>query len=448
MAIAPTPPASAAARPGEDAPADLRWFVFILFFVFGGITSLNDVLIPKLKHLFTLGWAEAMMIQFCFFAAYFLVSLPAAALLKRVGYMRTAVIGLLTMMAACLLFIPASQSGLFVAFLGALFVLGAGITTVQVVANPLISMLGRPQTAHSRLTFAQAFNSLGTTIFPFVGAHLILGSLAEVDEAGLDAAGLAAFRTQETQVIVHAYIGLAVALLVVAAAVWLRRNRLVEERPPSVSVLRSFDLLKRPRFAFGAAAIFVYVGAEVAIASIITNYLMEARTLGLAAREAGELLIFYWGGAMIGRFIGSGILRIVPPSLVLAAAAAAAMALLALSGLSSGWVAGWAILAIGLFNSIMFPTIFSLASEKLGDRAADGSGIICMAIVGGAVVPLAMGFAADATSLAAALAVPALCYAVIAAFAFYCRRNPTDLHMAEHVTELSSTTASPVAQGA
>lgn len=443
MAVAPSSSSRAAAVAGDEAPADLRWFVFILFFVFGGITSLNDVLIPKLKHLFTLNWAEAMMIQFAFFAAYFLVSLPAAALLKRVGYMRTAVIGLLIMMAACLLFIPASYSGLFVAFLGALFMLGAGITTVQVVANPLISMLGRPQTAHSRLTFAQAFNSLGTTVFPFVGAHLILGSLDTVDASSLSGDALSAFRAQETQVIVSAYIGIAIALLVVAGAVWLRRNRLIEETPPQQSMWRSFDLLKQPRFAFGALGIFVYVGAEVAIASIITNYLMEARTLGLAAREAGELLIIYWGGAMVGRFIGAGVLRVFPPSLVLFGVAAVAAALLAISGFSQGWVSGYAILAIGLFNSIMFPTIFSLASEDLGERRADGSGIICMAIVGGAVIPLATGFVADATSLIGALVVPFLCYGIIAAFALYCRRLPS--RIAEvNALEISDGTVSPV----
>ncbi|HWH17664.1 MAG TPA: sugar MFS transporter [Allosphingosinicella sp.] len=443
MAMAPASPARAAAVPGDEAPADLKWFVFILFFVFGGITSLNDVLIPKLKHLFTLNWAEAMMIQFAFFAAYFIVSLPAAALLKRVGYMRTAVIGLLVMMAACLLFIPASYSGLFVAFLGALFMLGAGITTVQVVANPLISMLGRPQTAHSRLTFAQAFNSLGTTVFPFVGAHLILGSLNPVDETSLSGEALSVFRAQETEVIVTAYIGIALALLVVAGAVWLRRNRLVEETPPQQSMWRSFDLLKQPRFAFGALGIFVYVGAEVAIASIITNYLMEARTLALAAREAGELLIFYWGGAMVGRFIGAAALRIFPPSLVLFAVAAVAAALLAVSGFSEGAVSGYAILAIGLFNSIMFPTIFSLASEDLGDRRADGSGIICMAIVGGAIVPLLTGFVADATSLVGALIVPFVCYWIIAAFAFYCRRVPSRL-ASQDAVEVTEGTVSPV----
>src|ERR1022692_3720893 len=239
-----------------DAP-DLRLFVFALFSIFGGITSLNDVVIPKLKGLFTLTYGEVMLVQSAFFTAYFVVSLPAAAIVRRVGYMRTAVIGLLMMTAGCLLFIPASSSGLFVTFLAALFVLAAGITIVQVVANPLISMLGPPATAHSRLTFAQAFNSLGTTIFPYVGSILILGSLANVDPSRLTVAALNAFRTQQTHVIVGTYLGLAAALTLLAFVVWLRRHGLVETPPTATPILRAFNLLRRPRFALGAACIFL-----------------------------------------------------------------------------------------------------------------------------------------------------------------------------------------------
>ena len=219
-------PAGTAQPGGASATANtqvasLRIFVFALFFTFGGITSLNDVIIPKLKDLFTLSYAQAMLVQSAFFAAYFIVSLPAAAIVQRIGYMRTAVVGLLTMTAGCLLFIPASSSGMFITFLLALFVLAAGITIVQVVANPLISMLGAPATASSRLTFAQAFNSLGTTVFPYVGAILILGSLAHVDQATLSADALAAYRAAESQVVVHTYLGLAIALAIVALLVWL-----------------------------------------------------------------------------------------------------------------------------------------------------------------------------------------------------------------------------------
>ncbi len=414
-------PLAATTGAGNDLPA-LRLFVFALFFIFGGITSLNDVLIPKLKSLFTLSYADAMLVQSAFFAAYFIISLPAAAVVRRIGYMRTAVVGLLTMTAGCLLFIPASLSGQFAIFLGALFVLAAGITIVQVVANPLISALGAPASAHSRLTFAQAFNSLGTTIFPYVGSILILGSLATVDPATLSGAALDAFRTQETNVIVSTYSGLALALVVIAALVWLRRKRLVETPEPATGMLQAFTLLRRPRFAMGALCIFLYVGAEVAIGSLIVDYLMQADVFGVGAVEAGKHVPFYWGGAMVGRFVGAWLLRLFAPGKVLATAAGTAIALLLISANSGGAASGWALLAIGLFNSIMFPTIFSLASEGLGARAAEGSGLICMAIVGGAIVPLITGSAADVTGLKMALLVPAICYAVILGFGVYARR--------------------------
>ncbi len=407
-----------------EGVAGLRWFIFALFFIFGGITSLNDVLIPKLKHLFALSYAEAMLVQSAFFVAYFIVSLPAAALVQRIGYMRTATVGLLTMTAGCLLFIPASSSGLFGAFLAALFVLAGGITIVQVVANPLISLLGAPQSASSRLTFAQGFNSLGTTIFPYVGAILILGAIPVVTDATLGDAARAALRAQETRVIDHVYLGLACALALVAGMVWLRRDRLRETRGTPASLLASFDLLRRPRFALGTAGIFLYVGAEVAIGSILVSYLMQADTLALGAEAAGRRVALYWGGAMVGRFVGAWLLRRFPPPVVLIAAAACAIALLGLSGSTVGAVAGIALIAVGLCNSIMFPTIFSLASEGLGRRAPEGSGIICMAIVGGAIVPLLAGATADLATLRTALIVPALCYGGIAAFAYYCRTHP------------------------
>jgi FHS family L-fucose permease-like MFS transporter len=407
-----------------DAP-DLRIFVFGLFFIFGGITSLNDVLIPKLKDLFTLSHADAMLVQSAFFAAYFVVSLPAAAVVRRLGYLRTAVIGLMLMTAGCLLFIPASSSGVYVTFLVALFVLGAGITTVQVVNNPLISMLGAPATAHSRLTFAQAFNSLGTTIFPYVGSILILGALANTDASKLTGAALSAYRTHATHAVVTAYLGLAVTLIVIALLVWLRRNRLTEAPLEAVTFRHAFNLLREPRFGFGALCIFLYVGAEVSIGSLIVNYLEQSNVLGLAAVDAGKHVPYYWGGAMVGRFIGSALLRMFSPGKVLACAGAANIALLVFSMTVSGPASGWSLLAIGLFNSIMFPTIFSLASEGLGPRAAEGSGIICVAIVGGAIVPRLTGLAVDwinASDVKSGLFIPAICYAVILAFGIYARR--------------------------
>lgn len=422
MALTPGSTAQPSDSQGVNAP-NLQVFVFALFFIFGGITSLNDVIIPKLKDLFTLNYFQALLVQSAFFAAYFIFSIPAAAIVRKAGYLRSASIGLLIMTAGCLLFIPASQSGQFVVFLFALFVLAAGITTVQVVANPLISLLGKPATAHSRLTFAQAFNSLGTTIFPIVGSILILGSLAKIDPKTLSGAALDAYRTAETQVVVNTYLVLAFALVIVAGVVWTRRKALPNVVEDSGSVLRAFNLLERPRFGFGAACIFLYVGAEVAIGSLIVNYLIQADVFGIAAAAAGTYVGFYWGGAMVGRFIGTVVLRLVSPGKVLAGVAVGSIALILITANTTGQIAGWSMLAIGLMNSIMFPTIFTLASEGLGKRAAEGSGIIAMAIVGGAVIPPLTGLIADASSLRFALLLPALCYGAIAAYGWYARKS-------------------------
>ena len=422
--VAPAPSGANADR-NETAVSyatNLQVFVYVLFFAFGGITSLNDVIIPKLKALFTLTYGEVMLVQSAFFAAYFIISIPAAALVRRIGYMRSAVVGLLTMTVGCLLFIPASSYGLFGLFLMALFVLASGITTVQVVANPLISMLGPARTASSRLTFAQAFNSLGTTIFPYVGSILILGSLATVDVKTLSGAALDAFRSAETQVVVHTYLGLAVALVVVAGVVWLQRKSLVEAKAAPTPILRAFNLLTRARFAFGALCIFLYVGGEVAIGSLIVNYLMQPSVLAISGEAAGKHVSYYWGGAMVGRFIGAYLLRLFAPGKVLACAAGAVILLLTISANTVGMLSGWSLLAIGLFNSIMFPTIFTLASEGLGKRAAEGSGVICVAIVGGAIVPLVTGNAADLWGLKHALIVPAACYCTILAYGWFARR--------------------------
>ena len=448
-----------------DAPG-LNYFVFALFFIFGGITSLNDVILPKLKELFTLSYTEAMLVQFCFFTAYLLIGIPGAELVKRIGYMRGAVVGLLTMMTGCLLFIPASQTATYGLFLSALFILASGVVVVQVVTNPLISLLGPQKTVHSRLTFAQAFNSLGTTIFPRVGSGLILGGIAGVSAAELSGAELDAYRTAESAAIVSTYIGLAVALAVIAAVVWAYRNKLPHDASalsdaalttlprylagivpialggwlviagnelPGVALLLAGPaiwlwgngLLSRTRFSYGAACIFLYVGAEVAIGSLIVNYLMQAEVMGLTERAAGDMIFIYWGGALVGRIIGSAVLRFVSPGMVLAGTAAGAIALVLFSTNTTGTVAGYSLLAIGLMNSIMFPTIFSLACEKLGAKAADGSGIINIAIFGGAVIPLLTGMLADATggNLAIALILPAACYAIIAGFGVFAR-NP------------------------
>ena len=493
MALAPDVATSTDPHPIEDdrAPVDapgLQFFVFGLFFIFGGITSLNDVLIPKLRELFTLSYTEAMLVQFCFFGAYLLIGIPGAKLVKKIGYMRGAVAGLATMIVGCLLFIPASQTATYALFLGALFILASGVVIVQVVANPLISLLGAPSTTHSRLTFAQAFNSLGTTVFPIVGAALILGTLADMSADQLSGAALQAYRQAESEAIWQGYLGVAALIALVAAAVWMFRNRLPHDARTmgdndlvssgrylvglALAVAGVFlainvngwlgvlvillapaywlydnDLLRRKRFTFGALCIFLYVGAEVSIGSIVINYLLQesvmanggpftsflnslfgAERLFGAEPNAVEWLIgLYWGGAMVGRFIGSVALRHFSPGKILAFNAIGAITLVLISTNSTGELAGYTLLAVGLMNSIMFPTIFSLACEKLGSRAADGSGIINVAIFGGAVVPLLYGVVADATggNLAFAMIIPIICYAIIAAFGFFARRPAT-----------------------
>ncbi|MBF5091409.1 sugar MFS transporter [Novosphingobium sp. NBM11] len=407
-----------------DAP-ELRYSVMALFFIFGGITSLNDVIIPKLKELFTLSYTQAMMVQFCFFTAYAVIGIPAAMLVRKVGYMRGAAAGLVIMIAGCLAFVPASQTASYGLFLAAYFTLAAGVVIVQVVTNPLISLLGKPETTSSRLTFAQAFNSLGTTIFPIAGSALILGGLAKVTAHDFSGEALDAYRRAESGAIVYGYLGTAVALAVVAGAVWLFRNRLPVEKDETGGGFAGFDLLRRPRFGYGALCIFLYVGAEVSIGSLIVSYLVQGHIMALPEQAAGKLIGLYWGGAMVGRFIGSAVLRVLNPALVLSFNACGAIALIVLSVTTSGHLSGYALLAVGLMNSIMFPTIFSLACEKLGARTADGSGIINVAICGGAIVPLAVGALADASggNLGFALMLPAACYATIAGFGLFAHRR-------------------------
>lgn len=398
--------------------------VVAIFFLFGGITNLNDVLIPKLKGLFSLNYAQAMLVQFAFFTSYAIFSIPAGLVMKRLGYFRGIVLGFGIMAVSCLLFLPAAYSGLFGSFLIALFMLGGGITLLQVAVNPLILSLGSPDTAHSRLTFAQFFNSVGVFLMVRFGAEIILGETSKTDGSTLTGEALTAYRVAETTVIGHSYIGLAIVLALIAVLFWFARNFIQRQEVEEVKMTGSFALLRNnARLRFGVVCIFLYVGAEVAIASIMINYLGDARTLSLDPRSAGIMLSYYWLGALIGRLMGGFLLRLTKPGLLLALFAAAAIFLNLTSAISSGELAAYSLIAVGLANSIMFPTIFSLATEGLDAEAPQASGLLCTAIVGGAFIPLLTGVVADFGGLAVALIVPIMCYAVIASYGLYAARK-------------------------
>jgi FHS family L-fucose permease-like MFS transporter len=392
--------------------------VTILFFMWGLLTSLNDVLIPHLKAIYTLSYVQAMLVQFCFFGAYFIVSLPAGALIRRVGYQAGAVIGLLIAAGGCALFYPAAQGG-YGLFLFAFFVLASGITILQVAANPYVTVLGPAATASSRLTLTQAFNSLGTTIGPALGGMLILSAatLGADQVAAMSAADRAAHRAQEAATVQGPYLALAAALAILAVLFALARlPKIVHADDPAATVDAKGSALQHRHLVLGAIAIFLYVGGEVSIGSFLVNFLGEPHIAGMAPAAAAHYVSLYWGGALVGRFIGFAVMRRVSPGKALACNAVLAIALVLAAMFGSGAAAMWAILSVGLFNSIMFPTIFSMALHGLGRHTGQGSGILCMAIVGGAIVPFAQGALADTIGLQPSFAVPALCYGFILVF--------------------------------
>jgi FHS family L-fucose permease-like MFS transporter len=436
-----TPPPSGTAVAPSGHPRKLLALMTGLFFAFGFCTVLVDTLIPRLKAIFQLTYTEVMLTQFCYFVAYAVVSGPAGWLIGRIGYLRAVTVGLLVMTAGCALFTPAARLASYPAFLGALFVLASGVTVVQVAANPLTARLGDPDGAPSRLTLAQAFNSVATMVGPLFGsAFLLAHAVAVPSEGSLPPAALVAARAQAAQSLTPPYLAIAAGLGVLALVCWFARRW----SPASVAQQGGSyrHLLGRRRLMLGALSIFAYVGAEVSIGSALINYLMQDQVIGgrlgglgqvishdfgggrpvSGAQAAADLVSLYWGGAMVGRFVGAAVLRRLPAGLVLAGCAAVAAALAVVSGVSGGLWAAIAILAVGLFNSIQFPTIFTLAIEGLGEDTPEGSGLLCVAIVGGALVPLATGYAADRLGLSFALVVPAVCYVWVAAYGLLCRR--------------------------
>lgn len=418
---APTSPSSRVSTDSTDSrytyyPLALT-VITTVFFMWGFLTCLNDILIPHLKAVFELNYARAMLVQFTFFGAYFLMSLPAGRIVAHLGYKKSIVTGLIIAGVGAAGFWPAAGLRLYPAFLGALFVLATGITVLQVAANPYVALLGPEKTSSSRLTLAQALNSLGTTIAPRFGALLILST--QVKSAGeiaqLSAPQQMLYRTQEAQAVQMPYIALAVVLVLLAVFVWAFRLPKLEESTEQADTSHHtlLDALRYPHVLFGVLGIFFYVGAEVSIGSFMVNYISQPNIGHISEQQAANFVSYYWGGAMIGRFLGSWLLAKFSPRALLAIFAAVNILLLLITMTTSGDTAMYSIIAIGLFNSIMFPTIFSLGIERMGPLTGKASSLLIMAIVGGALVPWLQGVLADNIGIQHAFLLPALCYAYI-----------------------------------
>jgi MFS transporter, FHS family, L-fucose permease len=420
MAITASNTSTASSAPGtEHSYGAALATVTTLFFMWGFLTCLNDILVPHLKSIFDLNYAQVMLIQFAFFGAYFIFSIPSAKIIDMIGYQRSMVAGLLTMGLGAFLFVPAASAPSFGLFLGALIVLAAGITCLQVAANPYVTVLGKAATASSRLNLTQAFNSLGTFLAPFFGSLFILSAdpktIEEIRALAPDA--LQAYRLHEAATVKSPYVGLGIALVVLAIAIGSFKLPKIEHAQHKVGEKVNDSIWKHKNLIFGAIGIFVYVGAEVSIGSFLVNYFSQPEIGGLTAKIAARYVAFYWGGAMVGRFIGSGLLQKIKTGKLLAICAVCAAALVALSMLTLGQVAMYSIILVGFFNSIMFPSIFTLGVAELGPLTGDGSGVLIMAIVGGALIPVAQGWIADQIGIHHAFFLPVICYLYILFFA-------------------------------
>ena len=414
-----------------------------LFFMWGFITVLVDALIPRLKEVFELTFLQAGLVQFAWFAAYGVLSIPGGNLISRIGYQRGILVGLAMAGIGCLLFYPAASTRLYPLFLLALFVVAGGITVLQVAANPYISVLGPEAGASARLNLSQAFNSFGTTLAPILAASFLLGDqiLSGDQIQALSDGDRLAYYAQEASAVQGPFVLLALAFFALAAVVaFIKLPQILGNAEAGQTYRR---VLANSKLRYGAIGIFVYVGAEVALGSYMVNYglsldIVEAITsngvlasmagvaasikgVELAELDAkgilGALLTFYWGGAMVGRFVGSGLMQRIAPFRLLAGAALAASLLIALSVASTGVAALLFALGVGVCNSIMFPTIFTLAIEDLGEGKPQGSGVLCTAIVGGAFIPPAVGALVDSVGFALAFGLPLVCYVYIAWFA-------------------------------
>jgi FHS family L-fucose permease-like MFS transporter len=376
----------------------------VLFFMMGFITCLNDILVPFLKQIFELSYTQASLIQFCFFGAYGLTAIPASKLIEKVGYQKGMVIGFIVTALGCLLFFPAVSLQKYEVFLFAFFVLATGVVLLQVAANPYVSILGPVETASARLTMTQAFNSFGTFLAPFFGSILILSTLQN---------------SMNSEAVKYPYLGIAIVLVIIAFV--LGRMKFPDLPKSTTAGEESWaTTLKQPNLLLGMLGIFVYVGAEVAIGSFLVNYVME--NVAIPETQAANYIAFYWGSAMVGRFLGIYTLKLFAPGKVLVFHSALAIGLILLSVNSTGMIAVYTMIAVGLCNSIMFPTIFTLALKGFEKSAERASGLLATAIVGGAFIPLCTGWMADTAGLRTAFILPALCYAYIAFYGIKARK--------------------------
>lgn len=415
----PTPAAPAGSEQKYGAALAV---ITTVFFMWGFVTVLNDILVPHLKAIFDLNYTQTMLIQFTFFSAYFLMSMPSARLISWTGYKNSIMIGLCVMGVGALLFIPAASLPSYSVFLAALYIVASGMTVLQVAANPYVAVLGPPDKASSRLNLAQAFNSLGTTIGPYLGGIFILSavtrSVAEIK--AMSPEELQAHKLLEASSVKLPYVGIACLLFLLAFAI----SRFHLPVLANIEEGRTHDhtagsVWRYRHLVLGAIGIFIYVGAEVSIGSFLVNYFSQPSIGGLSEREAARYVSFYWGGAMIGRFVGSAVLQRLKAGLVLGCAAMAACVLVTTSIVSTGAVAMWSIICVGLFNSIMFPNIFTLGIDGLGKLTGKGSGVLVMAIVGGAIIPIAQGALADSIGIHTAFILPAVCYLYIVYYGFH-----------------------------
>ncbi|MFK2916950.1 L-fucose:H+ symporter permease [Dyella koreensis] len=439
MAFASPPPSSTSsvAGAGKERYTDYPVAMGVLttiFFMWGFLTCLNDILIPHLKAIFELNYAQAMLVQFTFFGAYFLMSLPAGRVVAHLGYKKGIVTGLAIAGVGAVGFWPAAGMHSYPAFLGALFVLATGITVLQVAANAYVALLGPEKTSSSRLTLAQALNSFGTFLAPKLGGLLILSAVIKTADqvAQLPAAEQIAYRAHEAQIVQGPYIGLAVVLFLLAIFVWLFRLPSLAENTEQADTSHHtlLDALRHPHVLFGVLGIFFYVGGEVSIGSFLVNYLSSPDIGNMTEQAAANYVAYYWGGAMVGRFIGSALLAKLQPRKLLAIFAAINMLLVITTMLTKGQLAVYSVVSIGLFNSIMFPTIFSLGIERMGPLTGKASSLLIMAIVGGAIVPYVQGLFADRIGVQHAFFLPLLCYAYIVFYGLRGSRIKSDTPVA------------------